>query len=190
MSQPLLGKTVAVLATDGVEQSELTEPVKALKGAGAQVQVVSLRPGTIQAWHNNQKGDRLGVDIGLDLADPQRFDALLLPGGVMSPDQLRTDQRAVTFVRSFVDHFKPIAAICHGSWTLIEAGGVKGRRMTSWPSLKSDLANAGAQWTDEEVVSDRGLVTSRKPADIPAFNAKMIEEFAEGKHASLSQATE
>lgn len=190
MAQPLLGKNVAVLATDGVEQSELTEPVKALKGAGAHVHVVSPRGGTIQAWRHYDKGDRLGVDLGLDQADPQRFDALVLPGGVMNPDQLRTDPRAVKFVRSFVEAYKPIAAICHGPWTLIEAGGIKGRRMTSWPSLKTDLTNAGAQWTDEAVVTDRGLVTSRKPDDLPAFNAKMIEEFSEGRHAGRAEAAE
>jgi protease I len=187
MAQPLLGKTIAVLATDGVEQSELTEPVKALKGAGAQVHVVAPRSGTIQAWHHAEKGDRLGVDLALANADPERFDALVLPGGLMNPDQLRVDPRAVAFVRGFVEAFKPIAAICHGPWTLIEAGGVKGRRVTSWPSLKTDLTNAGAEWTDEAVVVDRGLVTSRKPDDLPAFNAKMIEEFSEGRHAQAAE---
>lgn len=182
MAGELNGRSVAVLATDGVEQVELTEPVKALKAAGAQVMVVSPEAGTIQGWNHTDKGDAIPVDLALDGADPARFDALLLPGGVINPDQLRLEPRAIDFIRHFVQAKKPIAAICHGPWTLIDAGGVSGRRMTSWPSLKVDLTNAGAQWEDSEVVTDRGLVTSRKPDDIPAFSRKMIEEFAEGRH--------
>jgi len=182
MAAELNGRSVAVLATDGVEEVELTQPVKALKDAGAQVQVVSPKTGTIQAWNHLDKGDTIPVDQPLNQADPSRYDALLLPGGVVNPDQLRLEPKAIEFIRHFVDSGKPIAAICHGPWTLIDAGGVRGRRMTSWPSLKADLTNAGAQWQDAEVVTDRGLVTSRKPADIPAFNRKMLEEFAEGRH--------
>jgi protease I len=182
MAAELNGRSVAVLATDGVEQVELTEPVKALKQAGAQVTVVSPKSGTIQGWNHMDKGDAIAVDMALDQADPAGFDALLLPGGVVNPDQLRLEPKAIDFIRHFVQAKKPIAAICHGPWTLIDAGGVSGRRMTSWPSLKVDLTNAGAQWEDSEVVTDRGLVTSRKPDDIPAFSRKMIEEFAEGRH--------
>ncbi|MDN3564026.1 type 1 glutamine amidotransferase domain-containing protein [Paeniroseomonas aquatica] len=182
MAGELNGRSVAVLATDGVEQVELTEPVKALKAAGAKVVVVAPKPGTIQGWNHMDKGDAIPVDQALDQVDPAGFDALLLPGGVVNPDQLRLEPKAIDFIRHFVQAKKPIAAICHGPWTLIDAGGVSGRRMTSWPSLKADLGNAGAQWEDSEVVTDRGLVTSRKPDDIPAFNRKMIEEFAEGRH--------
>ncbi|MFC7688499.1 type 1 glutamine amidotransferase domain-containing protein [Paeniroseomonas aquatica] len=176
MAGELNGRSVAVLATDGVEQVELTEPVKALKAAGAKVVVVAPKPGTIQGWNHMDKGDAIPVDQALDQVDPAGFDALLLPGGVVNPDQLRLEPKAIDFIRHFVQAKKPIAAICHGPWTLIDAGGVSGRRMTSWPSLKADLGNAGAQWEDSEVVTDRGLVTSRKPDDIPAFNRKMIEE--------------
>lgn len=182
MADELKGRTVAVLATDGVEQVELTEPVKALKAAGAQVMVVSPKSGTLQGWNHHDKGDAIPVDLPLDQADAAQFDALLLPGGVVSPDALRLEPKAIDFIRQFVAAKKPIAAICHGPWTLIDAGGVSGRRMTSWPSLKTDLGNAGALWEDSEVVTDHGLVTSRKPGDIPAFNRKMIEEFAEGRH--------
>lgn len=182
MADALNGRSVAVLATDGVEQVELTEPVKALKAAGAQVFVVSPKAGTIQGWNHMDKGDAIPVDLALDAAEPGRFDALLLPGGVVNPDQLRLEPKAIAFIRHFVEAKKPIAAICHGPWTLIDAGGVSGRRMTSWPSLKVDLTNAGAHWEDSEVVTDHGLVTSRKPDDIPAFSRKMIEEFAEGRH--------
>ena len=151
------GRSVAVLATDGVEQVELTEPVKALKAAGAKVVVVAPKPGTIQGWNHMDKGDAIPVDQALDQADPAGYDALLLPGGVVNPDQLRLEPKAIDFIRHFVQAKKPIAAICHGPWTLIDAGGVSGRRMTSWPSLKADLGNAGAQWEDSEVVTDRGL---------------------------------
>jgi protease I len=187
MAQELRGKTVAVLATDGVEQVELTEPVKALKSAGAEVHVVAPKPGSIQGFNHHDKGDRLAVDVTVDQADSSRYDALVLPGGVINPDTLRLDPRAVGFVRTFVQSGNPIAAICHGPWTLIDAGGVKGRRMTSWPSLKTDLTNAGATWVDEPVVTDRGLVTSRKPDDLPVFCRKMVEEFAEGRHTQPAE---
>jgi protease I len=182
MADELKGRTVAVLATDGFEQVELTEPVKALKAAGAEVHVVAPKSGTIRGWNHHDKADSFPVDQSLSEADPSRYDALMLPGGVVNPDQLRLEPKAIEFIRHFVGSGKPIAAICHGPWTLIDAGGVRGRRMTSWPSLKADLSNAGAQWEDAEVVTDRGLVTSRKPDDIPAFTRKMIEEFREGRH--------
>ncbi|HTQ36426.1 MAG TPA: type 1 glutamine amidotransferase domain-containing protein [Steroidobacteraceae bacterium] len=176
------GKKVAILTAEGFEQAELLEPRKALEEAGANTQIVSPASGEVQGWKHFEKAGKVEVDMSLDEADADDFDALLLPGGVANPDQLRMLPKAVEFVRGFVQAGKPIAAICHGPWTLIEADGVRGRRMTSWPSLRTDLANAGADWVDEEVVTDRGLVTSRKPADIPAFNRKMIEEFAEGLH--------
>jgi protease I len=183
MAQSLQGKRVAVVATDGFEQVELTEPVKALKAAGAEVHVVAPEAGEIQGMQHHDKGDKVPVDRTLDAVSPDDYDALVLPGGVANPDRLRTLDKAVAFVRSFAQSGKPIGAICHGPWTLIEADAVRGRRMTSWPSLKTDLRNAGAEWHDEKVVVDRGLVTSRKPDDIPAFNAKIIEEFAEGPHS-------
>ena len=176
MAGELNGRTIAVLATDGVEQAELTEPVKALKDAGADVQVVSDKT-EIQAFKHHDKGSKLPVDTALDEANPEDFDGLVLPGGVINPNALRLVPAAIDFVRHFVQEKKPIAAICHGPWTLIDAGGVKGKKMTSWPSLKTDLSNAGAKWVDEQVVSDGGLITSRKPDDLPAFNKKMIEEF-------------
>ena len=182
MAQELRGKMIAVLATDGVEQVELTEPVKALKAAGAEVHVVAPKSGSIQGWNHHDKADQIPVDATLDEADASRYAALVLPGGVINPDALRLVPRAIEFVRAFVQSDRPIAAICHGPWTLIDAGGVKGKRMTSWPSLKVDLTNAGAQWVDESVVTDKGLVTSRKPDDLPAFCPKMVEEFAEGRH--------
>ena len=179
----LQGKRVAILTAEGFEQSELIEPRKALDEAGATTLVVSPAKGRVQGWNHYDKGESVTVDVSLDQADPGDFDALMLPGGVANPDQLRMLPAAVAFVRAFVEAGKPIAAICHGPWTLIEADGVNGRKLTSWPSIRSDLTNAGARWVDEEVVTDRGLVTSRKPADIPAFNRKMIEEFAEGPHS-------
>lgn len=176
------GRKVAILTAEGFEQSELMEPRKALDLAGANTQVVSPAKGEVQGWKHFEKADSVPVDVPLEEARAEDFDALLLPGGVANPDQLRMQPRAVEFVRGFVKSGKPIAAICHGPWTLIEADAVRGRKVTSWPSLRSDLTNAGATWVDEEVVTDHGLVTSRKPADIPAFNRKMIEEFAEGRH--------
>jgi protease I len=182
MPGKLEGKKVAILATDGFEQSELLEPQKALREAGADVFVVAPKEGRIRAWKHTQWGDSVDVDLTLEQADADEFDALVLPGGVMNPDQLRMLPKAVHFVKDFAIARKPIAAICHGPWLLVEADVVEGRRVTSWPSLKSDLRNAGAEWTDAEVVCDRGLVTSRKPDDLPAFNRKMIEEIAEGGH--------
>jgi protease I len=182
MAEKLSGKRVAILVTDGFEQVELTEPRKALDQAGAKSEIVSPASGKVKGWQHTKWGDELPVDVALDRANPEDYDALLLPGGVMNPDRLRMNEKAVAFVRHFVQSGKPIAAICHGPWTLIEAGAVEGRKMTSWPSLQTDLKNAGAQWVDQEVVVDNGLVTSRKPDDLPAFNRKMIEEFAEGSH--------
>lgn len=179
----LSGKKVAILATHGFEQSELLEPKKALEDAGAEVKVVSIERGKIKSWKDNDWGDSIDVDLTLDSTRADDYDALLLPGGVINPDTLRNDESAVAFVRNFFEARKPIAAICHGPWTLIDAGAVRGRTVTSWPSIRTDLMNAGANWVDEEAVVDNGLVTSRKPQDIPAFNRKMIEEFAEGRHA-------
>lgn len=181
-TQTLSGRRVAVLATNGFEQSELETPVAALTEAGAQVDVVSLEAGSIQGMEHDQKGRTVQVDKVVESVQADDYDALVLPGGVANPDKLRTSDSAVAFVRSFAETKKPIAAICHGPWTLINAEAVEGRKMTSWPSLQPDLRNAGAEWVDEEVVVDDGLVTSRKPDDLPAFCAKMIEEFAEGRH--------
>ena len=178
----LTGKRVAILATDGVEQVELTEPRKALDAAGAKTTLVSPKSGKIKGWQHDHWGEELKVDLALESANADTFDALLLPGGVMNPDQLRMNKQAVQFVRSFFDSGKPVAAICHAPWMLVEADVVSGRSVTSWPSLQTDLRNAGADWVDREVVTDQGLVTSRKPDDIPAFNRKMMEEFAEGEH--------
>lgn len=186
MAKKLAGKTVAVLATDGFEQSELTEPVKALKEAGAIVEIVAPKKGDIQGMKHSEKGEKVRVDKLVSDADAADYDALMLPGGVANPDALRLERAAIAFIRRFVEDDKPIAAICHGPWTLIDAGGVEGRRMTSWPSLHMDLKNAGADWVDAEVVVDKGLVTSRKPDDLPAFCAKMIEEIAEGRHTGAS----
>ncbi|HEY0758518.1 MAG TPA: type 1 glutamine amidotransferase domain-containing protein [Acidisarcina sp.] len=174
----LKGKKIAILATDGFEQVELTEPRKALEKAGAETVVVSIKSGKIQGMNHDEKGDKIKVDKTLDEVTAAEFDNLLLPGGVQNPDYLRVNAEAVAFVKQFVDAGKVIAAICHGPWTLIEAGGVQGRKMTSWPSLKTDLKNAGANWVDEEVVSDGGLITSRKPDDLPAFNKQIVKEFA------------
>jgi len=180
-------RRIAILATDGFEQSELLEPLRALEKAGADVHIVSLKSGSIRAWNKGEWGDSIDVDTTVSRVKASDFDALVLPGGVMNPDKLRTDEKAVEFVKGFAAAGKPIAAICHGPWTLIDAGVVVGRTMTSWPSLKTDLTNAGAKWVDEEVVTDNGLVTSRKPADLPAFCDKMIEEFAEGLHEPVMQ---
>lgn len=176
----LEGKRIAILATDGFEQSELTAPMKALEGEGAQVDVVAPHPGVIRGWKENNWAESVDVTRALDAAKPGEYDALMLPGGVMNPDQLRSIPNAVAFVRDFVEARKPIAAICHGPWTLVETGVLEGRRVTSYGSIKTDLINAGARWTDEPVVVDRGLVTSRNPGDIPAFNEKMIEVFVAG----------
>ena len=178
----LSGKRVAILATDGVEQAELIEPRKALDAAGANTKVVSPKSGSIKGWNHTDWGDPIKVDVTLDKTSPNDYDALMLPGGVMNPDHLRTNENAVNFVRAFFEAGKPVAAICHGPWMLVEADVVRGRNVTSWPSLQTDLRNAGANWTDSQVVTDHGLVTSRKSDDIPAFNKKMIEEFAEGVH--------
>jgi len=183
MAGELKGRTIAVLATDGVEQVELTEPVKALKAAGASVKVVSDKS-EIQAFKHHDKATKIRADESLADASPEDFDGLVLPGGVINPDALRLMPEAIDFVQHFVEEKKPIAAICHGPWTLIDAGGVKGKKMTSWPSLKADLTNAGATWVDEQVVADADLVTSRKPDDLPAFNKKMIEAFSHGHAAA------
>jgi protease I len=182
----LRGRNIAVLATDGVEQVELTKPRDALKQAQATVTVIAPKGGQIQGMNHDEKGDRLPVDKELSAVKPEQFDALVLPGGVANPDRLRTVPEAVAFVRHFAQSGKPIAAICHGPWTLIEAECVRGRKMTSWPSLKTDLLNAGAHWVDEEVVIDGNLVTSRKPDDIPAFNREMLALFerAPGRQAA------
>ncbi|HEY0738366.1 MAG TPA: type 1 glutamine amidotransferase domain-containing protein [Herpetosiphonaceae bacterium] len=182
MSQQLNGKKVAILVAHGFEQVELTEPKQALEQAGAQTHIVSPEQGQVKGWQHTEWGDQFPIDVPLNQASADDYDALLLPGGVMNPDHLRRNQQALQFVRSFFEAGKPVAAICHGPWTLIDAGLVKGRKMTSYESIQSDLKNAGAQWVDQEVVVDQGLVTSRKPDDIPAFNRKMIEEFAEGRH--------
>lgn len=182
MAQSLNGKKVAILVENGFEQVELTEPKRALEAAGAKTQIVSPQTGQVKGWQHTDWGDQFPVDVPLARANPKDYDALLLPGGVMNPDKLRANEKAVQFVRSFFEAHKPVAAICHGPWTLIEAGVIKGRTVTSYPSLKTDLKNAGANWVDREVVVDSGLVTSRNPDDLPAFNRKMVEEIAEGTH--------
>ncbi len=182
MDKKLENKTVAILATDGVEQVELTEPRKAVEDAGATVRLLSIKGGEIQGMHHDKPGDKLKVDGLVADASVDEFDALILPGGVQNPDTLRMDQDAVKFVRDFVNSGKPVGVICHGPWVLVEADVVRGRRMTSWPSVRTDLRNAGAEVLDEEVVVDNGLVSSRKPDDLPAFCRKIVEEFAEGRH--------
>ncbi len=179
----LLGKRIAFLATDGFEQVELTKPWEFIRAAGAEVVLVSPKAGRIQGMNHDEKADTFEVDMNVNDASAEDFDGLVLPGGVSNPDALRTNEDAVNFVRDFFKQHKPVAAICHGPWTLIEADVVRGRRVTSWPSLKTDLQNAGAEWVDQECVCDQGLVTSRNPDDLPAFCNKAIEEFAEGKHA-------
>ena len=190
MANKLDGKRVAILVADGFEQAELEGPQEALEEAGAETLIVSPNEESVAGWHHFDAGDLFDVDVPLAEADVNDFDALLLPGGVANPDQLRMNPEAVRFVKAFFDAGKPVAAICHGPWTLIEAGAVKGRTMTSWPSLKTDLTNAGAKWVDEQVVTDNGLVTSRKPDDIPAFNEKIIEEFAEGTRRTQKAAAQ
>jgi protease I len=186
MDKKLTGKKIAVLVDHGFEQVEMTKPVDALKEQGAQVFIVS-KQDKVKGWQHTKWGDEFKTDVPLNNALPEQYDALLLPGGVMNPDKLRMEPKAVEFVRHFMETGKPVAAICHGPWTLIETGLIKGKKLTSWPSIKTDLINAGASWSDQEVVVDKGLVTSRKPDDIPAFNKKMIEEFAEGVHKNRMQ---
>jgi protease I len=177
-NEKLVGKKIAILATDGFEQAELLEPRKALDQAGAVTKVVSLKDGQIKGWKHTEWGDEVAVDLTLGNARAEDFDALVLPGGVMNPDKLRMEPRAVAFVKSFFDANKPVAAICHGPWTIIEAGVARGRKIASWPSLKTDIRNAGGEWVDNEAVTDGNLVTARKPDDIPAFNRAMIELFS------------
>src|SRR5829696_3776291 len=183
MEEKLRGKKVAILVADGFEQVELTEPKKALEEAGATIEIVSPADTEVQGWNHDEKADLFKVDMPLSRARSDDYDALLLPGGVRNPDQLRRLTRAVEFVDGFFATGKPVAAICHAPWLLIETEVIKGKNITSWPSLKTDLTNAGARWVDREVVVDNGLITSRKPQDIPAFNKKMIQEFADGRHA-------
>jgi protease I len=180
MSGELNGKKVAFLATDGVEEVELVEPRKAVEQAGAETVIVSINSGEIQAFNHLDPGDKIKVDVTAGSADAAEFDALVLPGGVANPDMLRGDQDAVRFVKAFFDQDKPVGVICHGPWTLVEAGVVRGRTLTSWPTLQTDLRNAGAEWVDEEVHVDGRLVSSRKPDDLPSFNRKVVEVFAGG----------
>lgn len=182
MNKYLSGKTIAILATDGVEQSELVEPRKALENAKARTVLLSIKDDSLTAWNLKDWGDIFKIDKHVKDAKPQEYDGLVLPGGVMNPDLLRINDDAIDFIRKFYKTGKPIAAICHGPWTLIEADVVEGKTMTSWPSLQTDLRNAGANWIDEQVVVNRGLVTSRKPDDLPLFIDKMIEEFQDGMH--------
>jgi protease I len=182
VADKLQGKRVAFLATDMVEQVELTEPWKALKEAGATPELVSLDEGEIQGFDHYDKADTFPVDRTVEEARADDYDALVIPGGVGNPDTMRTDENALQLVRDFFEQGKPVGVICHGPWMLVEAGVVRGRKVTSWPSLQTDIRNAGGDWVDQEVVVDNGLVTSRKPDDLPAFNAKIVEEFAEGRH--------
>jgi protease I len=190
MADKLQGKRVAFLATDMVEQVELTEPWKAVEQAGGTPELISLEEGEIQGFNHYDKGETFQVDKTVEEASAADYDALVLPGGVGNPDTLRTDENAVAFVREFFEQAKPVAAICHGPWLLVEAGVVRDRKVTSWPSLQTDIRNAGGEWVDEEVVVDQGLVTSRKPDDLPAFNDKIVEEFCEGKHAAQAASTQ
>jgi len=187
MADELSGKKVAFLATDGVEQVELTEPLKAVRSAGADVDVISLEAGEFQGFEHLDKGQTFTADKAVSDADASDYDGLVLPGGVANPDFLRGDEDAVRFVRAFFEQAKPVGAICHGPWTLVEADVVRNRTLTSWPTLKTDIRNAGGNWVDEEVHVDSGLVTSRKPDDLPAFCAKIVEEIAEGEHAEQAQ---
>jgi protease I len=184
--QTLTDLNVAILATDGFEQSELMEPLKVLTQAGANIWIVSPKSGTLRGWqHKNWADDEVRVDLTLDDTEPDDFDALVLPGGVMNPDALRMQPKAVAFVKSFFDADKPVAAICHGPWTVIESGAARGRLMTSWPSLRTDVETAGGHWTDAEVVVDGNLVTSRKPDDLPAFNREMLRLFGKSRPAVI-----
>ena len=178
----LTGKKVAILVEDGFEQVELTSPKEALEAHGAQTHIISPKSGNVKGWEHTKWGQEFPVDVAIEQANANDYDALLLPGGVMNPDKLRTNKQAVQFVRSFFDQGKPVGSICHGPWMLVEAGVVNGRKVTSYPSIQTDLKNAGANWVDQEVVVDRGLVTSRKPDDLPAFNRKLVEEISEGQH--------
>ncbi|WP_417451089.1 type 1 glutamine amidotransferase domain-containing protein [Kordiimonas sp.] len=178
----LKGKKIAFLATDGFEQVELTRPWEDLQEAGAEVELVSIKDGKIQGMHHDKFGDEFSVDKLVKDAKAGDYNGLVLPGGVHNPDSLRVDEQAVAFVKEFFKQSKPVAAVCHGPWVLVEADVVRGRKLTSWPSLRTDIKNAGGQWVDEEVVVDSGLVTSRKPDDLDAFCAKAVEEFCEGKH--------
>ena len=188
MAGKLDGKKVAILVANGLEQVEMTKPREALDEAGAETKVVSLKSGKIQGMHHADKGDRFDVDLAVDQARPEEFDALIIPGGLLNPDALRSNENALEFTRHFFREGKPVATICHGPQVLISAGLVRGRTMTSWAAIKADMRNAGANWVNEEVVVDNGLVTSRKPDDIPAFNKKMLEEFAEGRHKAMATA--
>jgi protease I len=189
MTQQLKNHKVAIVVENGFEQVELTEPRKALEEAGARIEIVSPVKGKVKGWQTDHWGDEFPVDKPISEARSEDYDALLLPGGVMNADKLRRNENVLNFVRGFFDSGKPVASICHAPWTLIDSGVARGRRMTSWPSLQMDLKNAGVDWVDREVVVDRGLVTSRKPADIPVFNERMIEEFAEGLHGGQKQAS-
>ncbi len=182
MANKLEGKKIAIVVTDGFEQVELTEPKKALEEAGAETHIIALKEGEVKGWNHTDWGDKFKVDKTIGSVNADDYNGLLLPGGVMSPDKLRADEKVVSFVSRFMESGKPVAAICHGPWTLIETGKLQGKKVTSYHTLKTDLKNAGAEWVDQEVVVDNGLVTSRNPDDIPAFNKKIIEEFAEGRH--------
>ena len=184
MSETLAGKKVAILVTDGFEQVEMTKPRQALEEAGAEAKIVSPRSGKIQGMNHADKGDKFDVDLTLDDARPEEFDALMIPGGLMNPDELRANADALEFVRHFFSEGKPAAVICHGPWVLIDAGVVRGRTLTSWPNIKTDVKNAGGTWVDEEVHRDRNLITSRKPDDLPAFNKVIIEALSERKKAA------
>jgi protease I len=190
VADKLQGKRVAFLATDMVEQVELTEPWQAVKDEGAEVELISLEDGQIQGFNHYDKADEFKVDRTVEEARADDYDALVIPGGVGNPDTMRTDENAVQLVRDFFEQGKPVGVICHGPWMLVEAGVVRGRKVTSWPSLQTDIRNAGGNWVDEEVVVDQGLVTSRKPDDLPAFNKKIIEEFAEGRHEEQAAKTQ
>jgi protease I len=189
MANELQGKKIAFLATDGVEQIELVEPWKAIESAGGEPALLSIQPGKIQGFEHLDKGEEFSVDKHVSQADPDDYDGLVLPGGVANPDFLRMDEDAVRFVKNFFETGKPVGVICHGPWTLVEAGVVKGRTITSWPSLRTDIENAGGKWVDEEVVVDAGLVSSRKPDDLAAFCAKIVEEFGEGAHEEQAEKT-
>ncbi|MFL5946908.1 MAG: type 1 glutamine amidotransferase domain-containing protein [Gaiellaceae bacterium] len=189
MANELQGKRVAFLATDMVEQVELTEPWEAVEQAGGTPELVSLEEGEIQGFNHYDKGDTFKVDRTVEEVSADDYDALVIPGGVGNPDTMRMDENAVEFTRQFFEQGKPVGVICHGPWMLVEAGVVRGRKVTSWPSLETDIRNAGGEWVDEEVVVDQGLVTSRKPDDLPAFNQKIVEEFCEGKHAEQAAST-